>query len=91
MCSDYAALGAVSDLDFTQPNVPVHGPVAHEAVKRAFKTGGLIFLKTKVADPGKAITAEQAVQQVLRLACRQQHGKADQRQAGARKVQAAAG
>ena len=78
------------NLHLTQPDIPVHRPVAHEAVQRAFETCWFVFLKTKVAQPRKAIAAEQAVEQVLRLASGYQHDQENQAQADADKMQATA-
>ena len=72
---------ANSYLHFSYPDITAHRPVAHKAVQRTLKTGGLIFLKAEMPHPRKAITAEQSVQQVLWLATRYRHGKAHQRQA----------
>ena len=76
---------------FAYPDITVHRPVAHEAVKRALKTGRLVFFKAEMPHPRKAITAEQAVQQVLRFASRYQHDQAYQTQTAANEMQAAAG
>ena len=80
-----------SYLHFAYPDIAVHRPVAHKAVQRALKTGRLIFLKAEMPHPRKAITAEQAVQQVLRFASHYQQRQEDKAQAGADKMQAAAG
>jgi hypothetical protein len=48
-------------LDLADPDVLVHDPIAHEAVKRSFETGGFVFLKPKVSNPSETVTAQQAV------------------------------
>ena len=70
-------------LHFADPNILVHRPVAHKAVQRTIKACGLVFFKIKMADFGNAVTAEQTVQQVLRLASRYPHGRADKTRAEA--------
>ena len=66
-------------------------PSRHKAVQRALKTGGLVFLKAEMSHPRKAITAEQAVLQVLRFASRYQHDQACKTETGANEMQATAG
>ena len=87
-----AVSGRVTGLNLylAQPYIPVHRPVPQKAVQRAFEAGGPVFLKTKVAYPGKTIAAEQAVQQILQLASCYQHHQKNQAHAGADKVQATA-
>ena len=75
---------------FPKPDVLVHHPVAHEAVERPLELAGLFFSKPEVPHPGKAVAAEQAIQQVLRLARDHQHAQAEQAEHGAHKVQTAA-
>ena len=90
----FAAEGArisASKRHLPRPDVLVHHPVAHEAVERPLEAGGLVLLKAEVPHPGKAVAAEQAIQQVLRLARGHQHGQAEQAERGANEVQAAAG
>lgn len=54
-----------SNAHLADPNILVHHPVAHEAVKRPLEAGGLVLLEAKVAHPCKAIATQEAVQQVL--------------------------
>ena len=84
------AVGQNLYLHLAQPDIPVHCPIADKAVGRALKARGLVFLEAKVTHPGKAVAAEQAVQQILRLASCNQHGQTLQAQAAADKMQAAA-
>ena len=80
-----------SHLHFSNLYILVHRPVAHTAVQRTVEACELIFFKTIMADFGNAVTAEQSVEQVLRLAGRYQPGRAGKAQVGADKMQAASG
>lgn len=80
-----------SELDLPRPDIRVHVPVAHQAVERAFEAGGFVLFKAEVAQPRKAVAAQQRIHKVLGLARGQQHHQAQQAQGGAHKVQAAAG
>ena len=84
------AVGQCSYFHFAQPDITVHRPVAHKAIQRALKTGGFVLLEAEMSHPCKAITAKQAIQQVLRFASGNQHGQADKAQAGADKMHSAA-
>ena len=48
-------------LDLTDPDVLVHDPIAHEAVKRSFEAGRFVFLKPKMSNPSETVTTQQAI------------------------------
>lgn len=48
----------MSELNLPRPDIRIHAPVAHQAVKRALEAGRLVFLKAKVAQPRKAVAAQ---------------------------------
>src|SRR4051812_37461043 len=80
-----------SERDLPGSDLPVHYPVAHEAVERLLECGRPVVLEEEVADPGETVAADQRGQQPPRIERNDKTEEAEERQGGPDEMKATAG
>ena len=80
-----------SETDLADQHVLVHHPVAGQGIERVLEGCRLVLLEEEMADPGKAITAQQRVQDPDGIHAADTHHQAADHQRGADEMQAATG